>query len=579
MAGHRYWRITLDAIASGNLYAMVDVQFRTTAGVALYPSGGTASAFDSYSANPPALACDGIITTYWACNTPVKQPQWWAYDYGAGNTPAIVEMAIRSRGSGFGAQAPTKVTPCWSDDGVNWTWLKQVTLSVWADNQTQTFTVPTTPTTDLIPAWTTAQTRQDFTGVAGIQFTVTTAMTFNQIGGRCGSGTLGPQTIVLRNVTDAVELARVVIDMTGKVTGQYYYATIPSVTLVPGKTYVLWAAVTANNGYLWADDIFATCHVRNSASWASVYGSSLTGAPGGTNTTNSQYWGVDLDYVSTANYVDIAGDITASVGLGADVTFVRDLAGDLPVSIFFWADHTEDDIGIYGGFASVVSFAADLTVVSAPRYVDLAGNLGGASIYGRGKYGAGKYSVNGAIEPWLSAALDVVGIHLLAGELAPIVSFAGDVSLLPFVKFTGDLAPLVTFAGNLTAIDSETGDLTLFVSFAGQLSVLTPLELVGDIVPQVTFAGELELSVDLAGGLAPQIDLGASLTFNLALAGQIPLTVTIAGSTLTAGPLWVTSTPCPDAPWAPSESCPPTMWTPSELCDGVEWEDSELCNG
>ena len=140
--GHRHWRFTLDATTPDNSgYTMAEVQFRTSIGVPLTPSGGTPSAADTYVGAPgydPGAACDGDLNTIWSSNTP-NQPQWWAYDYGAGNAPNIVEMAITARGQGYPYQTPTLVTPGWSDDGVTWTLFPQVALAEWAEFQTQAF--------------------------------------------------------------------------------------------------------------------------------------------------------------------------------------------------------------------------------------------------------------------------------------------------------------------------------------------------------------------------------------------------------------------------------------------------------
>ena len=84
--------------------------------------------------------------------------------------------------------------------------------------------------------------------------------------------------------------------------------------------------------------------------------------------------------------VDLAGDLAPSVALAADLTFVQALAGDLAPSL---------------------ALGAGLTVVPAPaNYVDLAGNLGGASSYGVGGYGKGLYSRNGAITPAFAGNLE-----------------------------------------------------------------------------------------------------------------------------------------------------------------------------
>ena len=140
----------------------------------------------------------------------------------------------------------------------------------------------------------------------------------------------------------------------------------------------------------------------------------------------------------------LAGDLTVTVNFAADVADLFSLTGNLSVTVSFAAD-VADIFALVGGLSPSVAFAADLTVDLKPaNYVDLSGNLGGASSYGRGKYGAGKYSQNGAITPLFAGdTLQIVGEDLLVGDLAPVVSFAGNVSLLP--GLVGDLAPQVSF--------------------------------------------------------------------------------------------------------------------------------------
>ena len=255
--------------------------------------------------------------------------------------------------------------------------------------------------------------------------------------------------------------------------------------------------------------------------------------------------------------VDLAGDLSPSIAFAADVADLFSLTGDLSVTVSFAAD-VADIFALVGGLSPSVAFAADLTVDLKPaNYVDLSGNLGGASSYGRGKYGAGKYSQNGAITPLFAGdTLQIVGEDLLVGDLAPVVSFAGNVSLLP--------------------------------------------GLVGDLAPQVTFAADLNVVIGLAGDLPLQIGLGATLTGDVPFGGDLLVQIDLAASSLFSGPLWEGTEPCPLPPWAEtdpclppvwasSEPCPPpswvasdqpsSLWTPTDSSDPVEWEDTELCDG
>ena len=184
-------------------------------------------------------------------------------------------------------------------------------------------------------------------------------------------------------------------------------------------------------------------------------------------------------------------------------------------------------------------FTAGWPGVSAPP-VDLAGNLGGDSLYGRLKYGVGKYSRIAAFAP----------------------TFGADLTVSAGVALFGDLAPTVSFATNLGIVFGVSGDLAPAVSFAADLDV-------------VGF-------VDLSGDLAPQIALGGSLSLDLALTaleGSFGFTVVYGAAEMISGPLWADTEPCPSPPWGPSEPCPPSLWTPVGPCDPVEWAETELCNG
>jgi hypothetical protein len=176
-------------------------------------------------------------------------------------------------------------------------------------------------------------------------------------------------------------------------------------------------------------------------------------------------------------------------------------------------------------------------VVRAP--IELAGNLGGVSSYGKLAYGLKLYSRVRAFEPILSAALTVS-----IGR-----------------AFSGDLAPIVLFGSSLGIVAGVSGDFVPTISFNADLGVFRLQNFVGD--------------------LAPQIGLGAALSVDLwftALAGGLTPNIALAASNLISGPLW-TASPCPAPPWASSDPCPPSLWTPTDPCDLAEWNASELCNG
>ena len=147
VTGHRYWRLYMTQLQTGNaLYSIAEIQFRTTAGVSLLFSGGTASASTTYSNDVatfgPQLATDNNTSTEWSSQD--NSPQWWTYDYGAGKSLNIVEIALQARNDSAYALMPTAFTPQWSDDGVNWTPMAQITTAPWTTpNQIKTFPVQT----------------------------------------------------------------------------------------------------------------------------------------------------------------------------------------------------------------------------------------------------------------------------------------------------------------------------------------------------------------------------------------------------------------------------------------------------
>lgn len=149
--GHRYWRLNMTATAASPVaYSLAEVQFRTQAGVPLLFSGGVASASSTYPGYPAALAADNDPATFW--NSAVGSPQWWQYDYGAGNAKNIVEITIQARNDPtFFNQAPSTFTPQWSDDGANWTSMAAINTTWTSAGQIQVF-----PVTSVVSTWSAA---------------------------------------------------------------------------------------------------------------------------------------------------------------------------------------------------------------------------------------------------------------------------------------------------------------------------------------------------------------------------------------------------------------------------------------
>jgi len=162
MTGHRYWR--LYDLTAVNDYALsfAEIQFRTTAGVALLFSGGTASASASGSSNAPSLATDGDINTFWSSTSEAPAGQWWQYDYGTGNTMAIVEVVLTARNDGAADQGNGDFYIQYSDDASNWYLAATFATTFTTAGQSLTYTFPA-PRTTFISAFDPAAAGPDIT--------------------------------------------------------------------------------------------------------------------------------------------------------------------------------------------------------------------------------------------------------------------------------------------------------------------------------------------------------------------------------------------------------------------------------
>lgn len=145
MAAHRYFRVRVfRAHNAGTLFAFAEIQFRDSVGGADRCTGGTviySSQYDS-GTHAAANAFDDDINTKGASGTGL--PQWFGYDFGAGNSYDIIEAALTSRNDVDWNQAGVHFVFEYSDDGVDWTpsWTV-VGAPFSAQGQTLTFAKPT----------------------------------------------------------------------------------------------------------------------------------------------------------------------------------------------------------------------------------------------------------------------------------------------------------------------------------------------------------------------------------------------------------------------------------------------------
>jgi hypothetical protein len=173
------------------------------------------------------------------------------------------------------------------------------------------------------------------------------------------------------------------------------------------------------------------------------------------------------------------------------------------------------------GQAIVTTVALEQWVPAAKPPIELAGNLGGVSQYGRLKYGLKHYSRIDAF--------------------API--FAADLTLAPVVNLAGGLVPTIVLAA----------DLDVHVNL-----------------------------IDLAGGIAPQIALEGALSLLVpldSLLGSFGFDVVYGVSDFISGPLWADTEPCPPPLWGQSEPCPPPVWMRTPPSEPVVWGKTKMCNG
>lgn len=124
LMAHRYWIVhftgTRDFAAT-----VAELEFRATPGGADQCAGGTAIAFAVGSGSAAANAFDNNPATFWFDNTvstsgPAYLPTWIGYDFGAGNSKVVQELAISARNDTAADQTPLFARLMYSDDGTTY---------------------------------------------------------------------------------------------------------------------------------------------------------------------------------------------------------------------------------------------------------------------------------------------------------------------------------------------------------------------------------------------------------------------------------------------------------------------------
>lgn len=120
MTAHRYWRLYVTA-SNGSTWhqAGAELQLRLTRGGADQCAGGTPITSGDEGSYTAANLFDDDPATFqqWQGSA---LPKWVAYDFGAGNEQAIVELALFPHSS-YADRMPKDFELQWSDDGIDWT--------------------------------------------------------------------------------------------------------------------------------------------------------------------------------------------------------------------------------------------------------------------------------------------------------------------------------------------------------------------------------------------------------------------------------------------------------------------------
>lgn len=142
MTAHRYWRITCLKADGGSVFAIAEVGFNIIAGGSTVTTGGTASASDS-TFGAAANAFDGNVSNFWAAGSQTSGV-WLQYDFGSGNSKAIVEAQLWARNDGSDQnQMPAEFQIQWSDNGTTFTTVDHCFKAGWTSGQAIRFTFPT----------------------------------------------------------------------------------------------------------------------------------------------------------------------------------------------------------------------------------------------------------------------------------------------------------------------------------------------------------------------------------------------------------------------------------------------------
>lgn len=139
MAAHRYWSIYCTATPD-TYFSFQEIELRSSVGGADLTGSGTATASQTEGGHTPADAVDNNSATFWGSYSGTV-PQWWKYDFGAGNAFDIIEIAITARNDAYYGEAGTAFLIQYSDDDSNWVTQKSISGLSWSAGETKVINV------------------------------------------------------------------------------------------------------------------------------------------------------------------------------------------------------------------------------------------------------------------------------------------------------------------------------------------------------------------------------------------------------------------------------------------------------
>lgn len=114
---HRYWRLNMLFSWQGNYQALAEVQLRAGAGGADLTAPGGALTTTDQQANA-YKSIDDNAGTYWESSATI--PQFWRYDFGAGNAQAVREVTMQAPHVSVPTELPRRFAVEYSDDDATW---------------------------------------------------------------------------------------------------------------------------------------------------------------------------------------------------------------------------------------------------------------------------------------------------------------------------------------------------------------------------------------------------------------------------------------------------------------------------